>query len=88
MRILSRSASKKLVIVGAIIVILGFAGLMVNLFSVYGKASNTFSCPATSNCGLSSNILLNRIGTAAYLVGFVLMVSGGAMLVVGRKHHK
>jgi hypothetical protein len=72
---------------GAILVAVGFVGLMINLYDIYSKAGKTLSCPSSSNCGLSADLLISHIGTAFLFLGLALLIVG-AIALATQKNHK
>ena len=85
--LISKKSATKIIISGAILVGIGFVGSIINFLSVYGKASKITSCPKTSDCGLSSNLLISHIGIVVLYVGLASVTLGIAALIIANSKH-
>ena len=84
----SKKVGIRTIIAGAALTASGYVALTLNAFNVYGKVGTITSCPRTSNCGLSSNLLIANIGIVAFFAGLVFIVFGVVVLIVSLRHSK
>lgn len=83
--LISRKFSTKILISGIALTAIGFVSLMINAFNAYSKAYEITSCPRTSSCGLSSNLLVAHIGIVVFWIGLALTIIGA---IARQRSHK
>ena len=81
--ILSIKNGKRIALIGVVVTALGFVGLLVNVFNVYGKASSCISANAPNACSASTSILVAHVGAVIFWAGLAMTALGVIILAVG-----
>jgi hypothetical protein len=85
LNLITKKTGLRATIIGIVLAIVGFIGLMLNVFNVYDKAS---SCLGASTCKLSNNQIIAHLGITTLFIGLIATATGIIIIISSSKQHR